>query len=219
MCHTTHPNLNINDDNTQEILPMKRLHHEEPFTYVGYTTTPDGQTASSEKKMTAICQSFVQKLRKSSMKPNDYSIALHNIFYPKLRYQLAAYAIPYKQFTTIKKIYEPDIIAKMGYNRPWPNVLKYGTHHIGSLNLPDLHLEQTILQIQTVLFLIKTNEYTSLINSTLDLYQLQSGRRENTLKTPLPLRYTNSTWLKEMIYAMHRYKISIIILNSLTFPP
>ena len=75
----------------------------------------------------------------------------------------------------IQKIYEQFIIAKIGYNKHWSSELRYGKHHIGSLQIPHLCLEQTSQQIMILKRTILNQKTSTLIKNVIETYQLQLG--------------------------------------------
>ena len=89
---------------------MKRMKFTQPFKYVGITTTPDGDTNSSIKALNAICYTFKTNINITELPSEYYKKALHTIFVPRIRYQTAVYNISFKEYQTIQKIYEGNII-------------------------------------------------------------------------------------------------------------
>ena len=199
--------LRIQSDESSTV--MKRMNSTQPFKYVGITTTPDGDPTSSVNALKQICYAFRANLHRTDLTSEYYKKALHNIFVPRVRYQTAVYNISYMQYQTIQKIYEGTIISKLGYNKHWPCALRYGTHCMGSLQLPNFHLEQTIQQLQTVITMLHTPTLKGLITATFEMFQLQAGYGKDLLEYPRKVEYTDSTWYRSLMDAMVQYNISI----------
>ena len=144
---------------------------------------------------------------------------MNTILLPKLRYQTTVYAISNRDYIQIQKIYEAQQLSKMGFNGHWPIALRYGTHNMGSINLPSLYLEQTISQVNIVIKMLQTPSMEGLIKATLDMFQLQSGQGRDILQYPKKIEYTDSTWIQTLVNAMTYFRISIHRPDTYQFQP
>ena len=136
------PDLTLQDENN---IPykIKRLSLYDKQKYVGITTSPSGNLHHPINLLTQMCNTFGYDINMTNVTREDMDITFRTMFLPKLFYQLSLYSLPEKQLNTIQKTYEKHVISRSGYCNTWPKELRYGTHHLHSLRLPKLHLEQT----------------------------------------------------------------------------
>ena len=124
--------------NTNEII--KRKNNDELFKYLGITTSPNGDQIHPIKTLQKIFSDFSYSLYRAPINERDAEVALRFKLLPKIQYQIIAYSITRNQYKQITKVYESDIISKMGYNKHWPHELRYDSFHSG-LAIPHLYLE------------------------------------------------------------------------------
>ena len=152
---------------------------------------------------------FVFSMNHASITSNDADVAFRTIFIPKLRYNLHVGSLDEKELISLQKVYEPYVISKLGYNRKWPKEYKYGSHDIGSLDLPNLYLQQTLAQISIIQRMYKHDKHTNLIHNILSTFQLQAGIQGDIFTTPQCIRYTDSIWVRGLVNAMTEFEITI----------
>ena len=170
--------------------------------YVGIVTSTNGDHRHPLKYLRSICHTFIQQLQKSYINREDADIAFQYMFKPKIMYQLMLSSIPNDDLIALQRTYEKYIIAKKGFNSNWPLQLRYGTHNMLGLELPNLHVEQTAAQLRIIVKFVKTPKYHDLINHVLNMLQLQSGLTKDILENPTNIDYTKSTWITQLVAAM-----------------
>lgn len=138
MYDTTEYNLQIPDTNGA-IKRIKLLKSSEAYKYLGVTTAPNGNRNDTRNVIQKICHKFKVVLYKARITHEEAYLALHIFFLPKITYQLPCYYLTENEMTNIQKIYEPTVISKMSYNCKWERSLWYGTHEIGSIQIPNLY--------------------------------------------------------------------------------
>ena len=89
---------------------------------------------------------------------------------------------------------------------------------MGSLNIPDLYLEKSILQIKMVFTFLNTPNLSDLLQNTIDIYQLYSGYPGDILSNPKVCTYTNSVWIKSLLELMVKYNIKIHRVKQFDIP-
>ena len=137
-------------------------------------------------------------------------ITFRTMFLPKIFYQLSLYSIPEKQLHKIQQLYEKHVISRSGYCNTWPKELRYGTHHIHSLKLPHLHLEQTASQINLIHRFLNNPHTNKLIENVMDMFHIQAGTRHDPFEKPHIITYTDSTCMQQFVTSLQKYNISII---------
>ena len=83
---------------------IKQLQVDQPFKYVGITTAPDGNPSHAINVFKKIFYEFKNNLSKTQFQPPLYKISLHQIFLPRLQYQITAYTIKKRLYTATKNI-------------------------------------------------------------------------------------------------------------------
>ena len=174
MDDTTEYNLEIPDINGA-IKRIKSLKSSEAYKYLGVTTAPNENRNDTRKVIQKICHTFKVALYKARITHEEAYLALHIFFLPKITYQLPCYYMSENEMTNMQKIYEPMVISKMGYNCKWERSLRYGTHGIGSIQIPNLYLEQTIQQVMFLMKALNNKDMANLMDNVLDTYQFQLG--------------------------------------------
>ena len=124
---STEEELNITmHDGTK--IQSTQLQPNQAATYLGVTSQVDSdqsaQTAVIKKKVNNISR----KLNCCHM-PHYYG-HIHQLcsINPKLTYPLVASSMSNKQLKSIQSIIYPSVIASKGFNRNWPEGLRYGNH-------------------------------------------------------------------------------------------
>ena len=202
--------------NTNE--KIKRNNNDEPFKYLGITTSPNGDQLHPINTLKQICSDFVYSLYRAPINERDAEVALRFKLLPKIQYQIIAYSITRNQYKQITKIYESDTISKMGYNKHWPHELRYDSFHSG-LALPQLYLEQVIQHITAIYGLYTNKETHALIMNALQLFQIQIGTSGNIFQTPQAIHHGSSTWIKQWVNELSDFKLSIHIPLTLNLLP
>lgn len=156
------------------------------------------------------CSEFIYALNNANINHYEDELVFRTIFIPRLNYQLKVSSLTQKQLSSLQEVYEPHVIAKLGFNRSWPKEYKYGTHQIGSLNLPNLFLDQTVSQLQIVIRFYQHEKHHTLINNVLETFLLQAGLHGDILAQPRQIHYTDSTWISNVINAMYHFNIKLI---------
>ena len=89
----------------------------------------------------------------------------------KLTSPFTSAALTTKQYNKIESEFHPNVIAAMGYNRTWPNALRYGTHHYDGLQMKSLEVEALIKTIQCLRSLMNKDKTHKLILIMFSWYQ------------------------------------------------
>ena len=210
------PDLKITIDNNQSTIQRLSIHDKQK--YVGITTSPSGDINHPIQALKKICNTFIYDINRANITREDMDIAFRTMFLPKLFYQLTLYSLPEKQLNMIQQTYEKHVVSRSGYCNTWPKELRYGTHHIHSLRLPNLHLEQTASQINLIHRFLTNTHTNKLIENVFDMFHLQAGTQYDPFEKPQVIHHTDSKWIQQFISALKKYNISIIRSNRIQFP-
>lgn len=103
----------------------------------------------------------------------------------------------------------------MGYNRTWPSALRFGYRKHSSLQLKDTQTEVTVRKIKGMKSLLQKKESTKAIHILIAQYQHASSITYPILgRTPWPISYVISTWMKEFIRLLRKYSILLKLKNN-----
>ena len=211
MCDTDIDDLTINmgTSTSPSLTTIKRNDNKTPNKYIGITTAPNGDIIHPYESMRKKCLEFVYSLNNANINNTDADVAFRTIFIPRLNYQLQVSSLSKKELDSLQKVYESHTISKMGFNRSWPKELKYGSHNIGSLNFPNLYLEQTLSQIKIIRRMYQHEKHKFLIHNVLSTFQLQAGLAGDIFTSTQYVEYTDSVWVQSLVNAMHHFDIKI----------
>ena len=129
---------------------------------------------------------------------------------PKLTYPLVASSMSNTQLKSIQSIIHPSVIASKGFNRHWPEGLRYGNHKYCGLDLIDFRVEQRLRKIQLIHKLLFHPKHKILIQSIIEWYHISAGLTGQILANPsTKVNYINSIWFNDLLYFMAKSQITI----------
>ena len=110
-------------------------------TYLGVTSQVDGDQSAQIAVIKKKANNMSRKLNCCHM-PHYYG-HIHQLcsINPKLTYPLVASSMSNKQLKSIQSIIHPSVITSKGFNRNWPEGLRYGDHKYCGLDLIDFRVE------------------------------------------------------------------------------
>ena len=129
---------------------------------------------------------------------NNYQsfIYLNSHFMPKLTYPFTSACFTSNQYDNIESIIIPTTIAKMGFNRTWPLVLRYGFHPFVGLGLRKLETEALINKIQWLQSFMGKSDSLRLILISFQWCQYIYDVSYPILATTKPfVKFDNRKWL------------------------
>ena len=98
----------------------------------------------------------------------------------------------------IHSLINPSVIAIKGFNRNWPEGLRYGNHKYCGLKILDYRVEQRLTKIQLLHKLLLHLKHKILMQCIIEWYQLSAGLIGQILVTPsIQVNYVNSIWLQD----------------------
>ena len=122
-----------------------------------------------------------------------------------------------KQLKSIQSIIHPSVIASKGFNRNWPEGLRYGNHKYCGLDLIDFRVEQRLRKIQLLHKLLFHPKHKIPIQSIIEWYQVSAGLTRQILSNPsIKVNYINSIWFNDLLYFMAESHIAIYTNDFLT---
>ena len=103
----------------------------------------------------------------------------------------------------IHSLINPSVIAIKGFNRNWPEGLRYGNHKYCGLKILDYRVEQRLTKIQLLHKLLLHLKHKILMQCIIEWYQLSAGLIGQILVTPsIQVNYVNSIWLQNLLNFM-----------------
>ena len=198
-------------------IPSKQLQPHEPATYLGVTSQVNGSQTDQYRKLHAKADQCACKLSSTHMS-HYYSHVYNNCsIIPRITYPLAATSLTSKQFHKLHASLYPSVIASKGFNRHFPNQLRFGMHKYSGLGLINLEVEQGIRKIQVLHKFLYHPKHKTLLHAIVDWHQLLSGLSKFILQHPNQKFYVSNIWLNNLPQFMEKDKITIVLANTLQF--
>ena len=136
---------------------------------------------------------------------------------PKLTYPLFAFSMSNKQLKSIHSIIHPSVIAIKGFNRNWPEGLRYGNHKYNGLDLLDYRVEQRLRKIQILHKLLLHPKHKIIMQGIIEWYQLSAGLTGQVLaNSSININYINSICLRDLLNFIAESHITIYTTEFLT---
>ena len=120
---------------------MHVINKYETCKYLGVTLAPDGNQHHQFKVILKNAKTGAFIISSNPFDHHQVFLYFVSHLLPKLTSPLTSTALTTKQYNKIESKFHPSVIAAMGYNRTWPNALRYGTHHYGGLQMKSLEVE------------------------------------------------------------------------------
>ena len=202
--------IKVKKNNTEEIAIIPGLSAKDKMTYLGITTSRDGNPQHQLKIVTYIAKDGARILLSNPFNNYQASIYINSHFMPKFIYPFTSACFNTKQYNTIELTILPTAIAKMGFNRTWPIVLRYGSHQCGGLGIRKLETEVTIKKIQGLQSLTETPDSSRFIMIALQWQHHIYGVSYPLLASDKPfIEYGNSKWLNYFTQLLRKHNIYI----------
>ena len=125
----------ITSSDTKESINVPYLHPNQPATYLGHISQPDGNQTAPYNLVLSKTKNFAQRIISTNMSRQLITMTNSSIIDPTIKYPLTSPCFTDQQIDTIHKSIHPTVIAGMGYTSKWPKELRYGTHKHFSLKL------------------------------------------------------------------------------------
>ena len=139
--------IKVKKNNTEEIAIIPGLSAKDKVTYLGITSSRDGNTQHQLKIAIDIAKEEAIIILSNPFNNYQASIYLNSYFVSKLIHPFTAVCFNTNQYETIQSTVLPTTIAKMGFNRTWIFALRYGSHKFRGLVIRKLETEETIKKI------------------------------------------------------------------------
>ena len=220
MNKTTPHTLPITSSNTGLHTEIKQLQTDEPMTYLGYISYPDGNQKPQLDKHVSKATEFVRLISTSNMTRYQTHTSSQSIVNSTLTHILSTTSYNDLMIEKIQRQIHPTTITGTSFNKHWPKALRYRNHNIGSLRLKHLGTEQMIRKIDIIHKFATLPDYFNLVLSLIDNYQLAAG-----LTTPIleninrDTSYVTSLWLNNLTQDLQHHRIKLNIRDKFTLAP
>ena len=134
----------ITSAETKESINVPYLHSNQPVTYLGHTSQPDGNQTAPYNLVLSKTKNLARRIISTNMSRQLITMTNSSIINLTIKYPLTSTCFTDQQIDTIHKSINPTVIAGMEYTSKSPKVLRYGTHKRCSLKLQHYGLEQLI---------------------------------------------------------------------------
>ena len=212
--------LPITSSNTGLYTEIKQLQTNEPMIYLGYMSQPDENQTPQLTKHVSKATAFARMISTSNMTRYQTYTSSQSIVNSTLTRILSSTSYTDQMIDTIQQQIHPTIITRTGFNKHCPKALRCGNHNIGSLRLKHLGTEKMIRKIDIINKFITLPDYSNLMLSIIDNYQLAAGITPPILENIYwNTSYVTSLWLDNLIKDLQHHRIKLKIRDKFTLKP
>ena len=161
-----------------------QLQPNQTTVYLGVTSQVDGNQSTQTIILKKKANKNNRKLNCCHM-PHYYG-HIHQLcsINLKLTYPQVTSSMNNKQLKLIHSLIHPSVIASKGFNRNWPEGLRYGNHKYCGLDILDYRVEQRLRKIQLLHKLLLHPKHKILLQGIIEWYQLSAGLIVQILVNP-----------------------------------
>jgi len=159
---------------------------------------------AEEQILIKHCQLFWKVFSQCPLTRAEAEVTYKTIFLPTITYPFPATFLSETILEKAQSLTTPINFSKLGYNRNMPKLVVYTPTSLGGLGLHHFHTEQGLQKILQILKHIwaKTSLGT-LIESTIQAYQMQAGLADSILVDTSHLPWTPNWWINNLHEALH----------------
>ena len=169
--NTDDSNITMHDGSKKKSIQLK-FQPNQPIIYLGVISQINVDQTAQTSFIKEKANKLSRKLKYCHM-PHYYA-HIHQLcsINLKLTYSLVASSLNNKQLQSIHSIIHLLVIASKGFNRNWPEGLRYGTCKFCELELIDCRVEQRLRKIQMIHKLLLYPEHQIPIQGLIEWYQI-----------------------------------------------
>ena len=163
---------------------------------------------------------IARRLRRSSLSP-ALSRVFYNTFYlPSVRYSLSVTSMTSVELHRVQSLMTSSTLNKLGYNRHYPHAVTFAPFSVFGCGLTDLRVEQGLMQIQSLLDYVGTQQRVGLVMLiSLRHLQIEAGVSFDLLMNPkTTLPYLTDCWVLRLRRFCALYDISLRVRRN-RIPP
>ena len=206
---STQEELNITMHNGTKI-KSTQLQPNQATTYLGVTSQVDGDQSAQTSVIKKKANNISKKLNCCHIPYYYGHIYQLSLIIPKLTYPLVASSMSNKQLKSIQSIIHPSVNASKGFNRNWPEELRYDNHKYCGLDLIGFRAEQRLRKIQMLHRLLFNSKHKILMQGIIEWYQILVGLTGQRLANPsINVNYINSIWFHDLLHFVAEFHIII----------
>jgi len=149
----------------------------------------------------------------SRLNPQDATFSLHNVILPKVTYPLATMTFSQEQCNRIMRPLLQTGLAKGGVVCTFPRAVVHGPLKYGGLDLPNLHTEQTLMHVKTLLQYGSDHEHLTgfLLHATVEALCLELGYCGEMFSAPADFSNNlTDLWLTHLWHTAHECHFLIL---------
>jgi len=138
-------------DSTRKQVTIQRLEPSEARRTLGVRLAPDGNMETELAYLVDTAKAWQRKMKNSRLGRWESNFSLRNVIMRKLAYPLPATTFTQKQCKAIMSPILAQGLPSTGYVRTFPHALAHGPKKFCGVNIPNLHTEQTLSHIHTLI--------------------------------------------------------------------
>jgi len=188
---------------------------------LGVRLAPDGNDAAEFQFLVETAHQWQQSMATAKVSHSAAEFGMRQMIIRKLQYPLVATTFTPHQCSEIMRPILAQGLPLAGFVRSFPRAIVHGPWQWGGLNIPNLHTEQVISHLHTILkFGGKLDDITgSLLQASWEALLLEAGLAGEPATFPETIRdYIMQTWVSDTWLACQKADIHILGVQPLPGP-
>jgi hypothetical protein len=178
---------------------------------LGVWLSPTGKFAKHLKVMKEKADKFSIRIRSSRLTPTDIRTFHKTMYFPSMRYSLAALAVDEEELHQLQTKINPTMLQRLDASSTTPTVIRHGPADLAGLDLVDMCTELGIEMIKCLRHAVYAgNKVGKLILINLGHSHQEAGIGPLLFEQPDPyIPYLMTTWLTSVRQYMSHHNIKI----------
>lgn len=180
--------IHIQDPETNQTTPVKRLEPSDGKRTLGVILAPDGNCSTQIKTSHDIAATYVGKLKHSKLSKQAKWTAVTTILEPGVLYPLMALNSTKRDLEKIDKILATVKCHALGLNEHFPRAILHGPLAPGGMAIPNTITKTTATRLTYFFYHIRLNTNVGKkLDASITFLQLETGTFNQFLSTPYQL--------------------------------
>lgn len=128
-------NVTLQYSTSRKTYIITQEQHATPSTYVGISSSPDGNQIHAIKKLKGKCEMYTKIINSNKIQRHHSWTAHNRIFKLYIAYPLGTYYISRKSYNKLQSTFSQSNISSMEMNRNFSTSHRYGNHNYDSLTI------------------------------------------------------------------------------------
>ena len=214
------PTVSLTSGSNTKMTPIENRPIAEASKMLGVWLSPTGNFAKHLEVMKAKADKFSIRIRSSRLTPTDIRTFHKTMYFPSMRYSLAALAVDEEELHQLQTKIVPTMLQRLGASSTTPTVIRHGPTDLAGLDLVDMRTELGIEMIKCLRHAVYAgNEVGKLMLINLGHSQQEAGIGPLLFEQPdLYIPYLTTTWLTSVRQYMSHHNIKMTFTEKYGIP-